>query len=321
MRIHSRGELGARSFTTPPPIVPLSSRDWLINHYPGAGTPPRELEALRRWIENIHMNQRRWRGVGYNYVIDAYGNVGEGAGRDVVGAHSPPHNRDGIGVMYWCSNGITTPEAMHAGVQLRNELNREKGGTPLRIGYHGMDFPTECPGDQIRSWSKKGMPDPLAGTVVIPPLGDPTPISPRGLLDMADIKIIRRAKHVAQHGKWSTVRLNDRGDLTLYTGPGNVIVTVQVQADIPAGASLQGRFYQVNFRKGSETVRVPGTTLPPLMELEATGGQTFGSAVYMDPISAGPEGWSRRLRFELVAWTKNKKPINVPRIEFRVMGE
>lgn len=158
MKIFTRAELGSRPFKSPPAHVSLASRKWFIVHYPGAGTPPKELREYRAWIERIHMDQNGWRGVGYNYFVDAYGKVGEGAGRDVVGAHSPPHNVDGIGVNVWTSNGVPTEAGKRACRALFDELTRQRGGKPLRIGWHGMDYATECPGSVLKKWAAAGMP-------------------------------------------------------------------------------------------------------------------------------------------------------------------
>lgn len=159
MRIITRAEWGARPFRNGPPVVPLSRRRWFIVHYPGAGTPPRNVGDYAKWIERIHMDQNGWRGVGYNFFIGPDGAIAEGCGRDVRGSHSPPHNVDGFGVNIWTSNGVATPESMHAARQLYERLC-DQTGRRLQIGWHGMDFPTECPGPQLRSWAKAGMPDP-----------------------------------------------------------------------------------------------------------------------------------------------------------------
>lgn len=159
MRIITRAEWGARPFRNGPPVVPLSRRRWFIVHYPGAGTPPRNVGDYAKWIERIHMDQNGWRGVGYNYFIGPDGAIAEGCGRDVRGSHSPPHNVDGFGVNIWTSDGVATPESMHAARQLYERLC-DQTGRKLQIGWHGMDYPTECPGPQLRSWSKAGMPDP-----------------------------------------------------------------------------------------------------------------------------------------------------------------
>lgn len=167
MRIISRKDWGARPFRTPAPHVPLSARRWFIVHYPGAGTPPSSARDYAKWIERIHMDQNGWRGVGYNFFVGKNGDVAEGCGRDVRGSHSPPHNYDGIGVNIWTSNGIPTEAGKRAARQLYDELCVQAGRT-LKIGWHGMDYPTACPGPQLRDWAKHGMPvsglsDPGAG--------------------------------------------------------------------------------------------------------------------------------------------------------------
>lgn len=166
MKIITRSQWGARPFRTPAPHVPLSSRTWLIVHYPGAGTPPRDVREYAKWIERIHMDERGWRGSGYNYLIGANGEIAEGCGRDVVGAHSPPHNRDGIGVNVWTSNGQPT-EAGKAACRALYDRLCAQAGRRLQIGWHGMDYPTSCPGPSLRKWAQDGMP-------VAPSTGGPT---------------------------------------------------------------------------------------------------------------------------------------------------
>lgn len=157
MKIITRKEWGARPFRNGPPTVPLSSRREVTIHYPGAGTPPKDAKSYAKWIERIHMDQNGWRGVGYNYFVDAYGNVAEGCGRDVQGAHSPPHNYDGIGVNIWTSNGVPTDAGKRAARELYDLLCKQSG-RKLRIGWHGRDYATACPGPHLIAWCKAGMP-------------------------------------------------------------------------------------------------------------------------------------------------------------------
>ena len=166
MKIYTRAELGSRPFRTPPATVALSRRNEVTIHYWGAGTPPRGLREFRKAIERIHMDERGWRGVGYNYVVAANGDVGEGAGRDIVGAHSPPHNVDGIGVIVWTEKGVPTEAAKRSARELYDQLCRQ-AGRKLRIGWHGRDYPTSCPGPSLRKWAQDGMP-------VAPSTGGPT---------------------------------------------------------------------------------------------------------------------------------------------------
>lgn len=209
MKIITRAEWGARPFRTPAPHVPLSSRQWFIVHYPGAGTPPRDAKSYAKWIERIHMDQNGWRGSGYNFLIDADGNIAEGCGRDVRGSHSPPHNVDGIGVNVWTSNGKPTEAGKRACRELYDELNRQAGRT-LRIGWHGMDYATECPGPALRTWAQAGMPTaPAAGTK--PPQGDE--------IDMATLKELRQIVREEVDRRCGDVVPAPSGSPTIKTNP------------------------------------------------------------------------------------------------------
>lgn len=156
MKIITRKQWGARPFRTPPTRVPLSSRRYFVVHYPGAGTPPKDVMAYAKWIERIHMDQNGWRACGYNYFI-SHGKIAEGCGRDVIGSHSPPRNRDGIGVNIWTSNGRPRDEDLQLARELYDQLCRQ-AGRKLIMSYHGKDYPTECPGPALREWVRDGMP-------------------------------------------------------------------------------------------------------------------------------------------------------------------
>lgn len=175
MRIIKRSEWGARPFRTPAPHVPLCDRRWFIVHYPGLGTPPSDVGDYARWIERIHMDQNGWRGVGYNFFIGEDGDTAEGCGRDVRGSHSPPHNYDGIGVNIWTSQGQPTEAGMRAARELYEQLCDEARRT-LEIGWHGMDYPTACPGPVLQKWAMAGMP--VSG------LGDPGTDNPTDELEL-----------------------------------------------------------------------------------------------------------------------------------------
>lgn len=301
MRIYTRAELGSRPFRTPPATVPLSRRAEVTIHYYGAGTPPRELRAFRKAIEHIHMDQRGWRGVGYNYVVDANGLIGEGAGRDVVGAHSPPHNWDGLGIIVWTENGVPTDAAMVGARRLYDELCRQ-AGRRLEIGWHGRDFATECPGPHLRKWAQAGMP------VSTPPASPGTGAPSEGLFGMSDFKLWQGRTAVAPaSGAWVTVVLDDKGGISLNTEPGQVLAIATIDADIPKGCTLQARFYEVDYKKGEKTVRV---TKPMVaQELLPTSGKTFGPVVFLENVRAKKKGWSRRVRLEIKATGGKKIPV------------
>lgn len=156
MRIMTRSEWGARPFKRPRTRVPITSRRYAVFHYPGAGTPPKNIRDYAKWIERIHMDEKDWSGVGYNFFI-SHGQVAEGCGRDIVGAHSPPRNRDGIGINIWTSNGVPLPGDLDLARDLYEQLCAQ-AGRRLIPWWHGRDHPTACPGPHLIAWVKAGMP-------------------------------------------------------------------------------------------------------------------------------------------------------------------
>lgn len=151
--------------------------------------------------------------------------------------------------------------------------------------------------------------------------GGPTgPSITKGLLDMAGT--IRRHDAVkgtkAQVGKWTMVKLNKDGDVSLAIGPGNVLATVDMSAPIPAGGTLQGRFVVDLFKAGQKTKR--GHSYPVCVELGKTGGSSFGNASLLIHLDDDKDGWSRRLRFEVIAYD-TKSPITLGNAEFRALKE
>jgi len=94
----SRAEWGANEawMTWPPEYAPV---DKLILHHTvsGGGSDP---AAEVRSIYYYHAITRGWGDIGYNYLVDKYGNVYEGryGGPDVVGGHVSSWNEGSLGV-------------------------------------------------------------------------------------------------------------------------------------------------------------------------------------------------------------------------------
>lgn len=125
-------------------------------HYHG-GIPRYDRgNANAKEIERIHLNNG-WAGIGYNFVVGQDGKIREGRGWNLVGAHCPGSNRNGIGV-YVAIGGDQKPTAaaLAAVKALYNEACRLAGRT-LTKSWHGENYPTECPGDNLRTWVKNGM--------------------------------------------------------------------------------------------------------------------------------------------------------------------
>lgn len=171
MRIIPRAEWGARA------PKERSFRTWsqvtdFTPHYSGASE-----NQTPRSIQAYHMDTRGWSDIGYNFLINKRGEIFEGRGFLVVGAHVANHNTPTMGV---CFIGDTpddlTPAAKLAGIWLRAECDRRKRlalgsrARSLLVKVHGdySGASTDCPGSAIRAWTRAGMPVPT-GTTPTPP--------------------------------------------------------------------------------------------------------------------------------------------------------
>lgn len=155
--IISRGTWGARAWNGTPASIPLSRRTEFFVHYDG-GTPiTRTGYSIMRAIEAQHIGQG-WSGVGYNFVVDQQGNIYEGRGWHLQGAHCPNHNVTGIGVQI-AIGGDQKPsdKALAACRALYEEACRLTGRTLAKKG-HKDGFATLCPGKHLYAWVQQGMP-------------------------------------------------------------------------------------------------------------------------------------------------------------------
>ncbi|WP_328736506.1 peptidoglycan-binding protein [Streptomyces bobili] len=157
MNIISRGTWGARAWNSTPASVPLSKRTEFFVHYDGGTPVTRTGYAIMRAIEAGHLAQG-WSGVGYNFVVDQQGNVYEGRGWNLQGAHCPGHNISGLSVQI-AIGGDQKPSgrALAAARALYDEACRKTGRKLSKKG-HKDGFATACPGKHLYAWVQAGMP-------------------------------------------------------------------------------------------------------------------------------------------------------------------
>lgn len=157
MKIISRAAWGAKAWNGTPASVPLSARTEFFVHYDGGAHITRTGYAIMRAIEAEHLGNG-WSGVGYNFVVDQAGNVYEGRGWGLQGAHCPNHNISGIGVQI-AIGGDQEPsaKALAACRALYEEACRKTGRTLAKRG-HRDGIATSCPGTKLYAWVKAGMP-------------------------------------------------------------------------------------------------------------------------------------------------------------------
>ncbi|WP_371604985.1 peptidoglycan-binding protein (plasmid) [Streptomyces sp. NBC_01220] len=155
--IISRSTWGAKPWNGTPSSIPLSQRTEFFVHYDGGSHITRTGYAIMRAIEAEHIGNG-WSGVGYHFVVDQAGNIYEGRGWDLQGAHCPDHNISGIGVQI-AIGGDQEPsaKALAACRALYEEACKKTGRTLAKRG-HKDGFATACPGTKLYAWVKAGMP-------------------------------------------------------------------------------------------------------------------------------------------------------------------
>ena len=72
---------------------------WFVHHSAGDSCYDQEnCMGLVRGIQNFHMDTRGWNDIGYSFLIGGDGNVYEGRGWNVEGAHTKSFNDQGYGI-------------------------------------------------------------------------------------------------------------------------------------------------------------------------------------------------------------------------------
>lgn len=156
MKIIPRTEWGAKR--TPRAPRPIQRVTGFYVHYHG-GPPPTGVGVwVPRNIEAIHLANGWNNGVGYHFMVDQAGTIYEGRGWDNIGAHSPPHNTDGLGVYVAIGGDQKPTDAALASVRALYDEACKKTGRTLYKRWHGYDYPTACPGPHLIAWVKAGMP-------------------------------------------------------------------------------------------------------------------------------------------------------------------
>ncbi|KAL0105404.1 hypothetical protein PUN28_016803 [Cardiocondyla obscurior] len=151
-RIVSREEWGAReriSFE----VLPVTPTPYVVIHHGGIRNYCRDEEAcsvIVRSYQNLHMDDRGWWDIGYNFLIGEDGNAYEGRGWDYTGAHSPGYNTQSIGICILGDFSDFLPNA--DALKTLNELiARGVALGKIKKDYnvigHRQARDTECPGE------------------------------------------------------------------------------------------------------------------------------------------------------------------------------
>ncbi|CAH1232406.1 PGLYRP1 [Branchiostoma lanceolatum] len=112
-------------------------------------------------IQEEHMD-KNWDDIGYNFLIDGYGNVYEGRGWDNKGAHTPCCNSIAIGINFlgYFEDDLPTSAALEAG---KNLIACGVAMGKIRSGYDmnchsdlgASSGNTDCPGAALCGYARR----------------------------------------------------------------------------------------------------------------------------------------------------------------------
>jgi hypothetical protein len=126
----------------------------VIHHTTGSSQSP--WDRVRQH-DRYHVVTRGWRSIAYNWLVSGEtGEVFEGRGWH-RGAATKSHNHNTVSVSYIGSGDDLTEVGKEAILNVIGEM-REKYGDHLWVKCHRDFGTTYCPGDQLATWIKAGMP-------------------------------------------------------------------------------------------------------------------------------------------------------------------
>ncbi|WP_327088525.1 N-acetylmuramoyl-L-alanine amidase [Nonomuraea sp. NBC_01738] len=176
MAMITRAEWDARK---PKHLNRISTTRGVKVHYVGGRVDARLLTEhdrcldLMKQIQGWHMDGNGWSDFAYSYAVCPHGSILEGRGPHVlVAANGPGLNQAHYAVLGMVgSTGLVEPtDDMLVGILEAIKILRERGGAGREIKGHRDGYSTDCPGEALYAWVRKGCPRP--GTT-------PKPVDPK----------------------------------------------------------------------------------------------------------------------------------------------
>jgi N-acetylmuramoyl-L-alanine amidase len=286
----------------------------VVHHTAGRSpSSPEESAAIVRAIQAYHVKGNGWDDIGYNALVDDFGQVFEGRrgglDRNVVGAHALGFNKGSVGVALLGAYGRESPTdaARRALVDFLAWRLDVAHVDPLSlVGYpsdgtlrnlravsgHRDVNATACPGALLYEEL-----DAVAGTAArtgLPKLYEPTAEGPVA-------GVVRFGARLSEPRNWSvTVTGPDGAAVARGRGSGGIVAWAW-----EAGSASPGRY--------SYAIEAGGGVLPATGSLEIGGP---GSAAPVGPPPARPGSIPRRIprwAWELKTWQTSPKATRGPR--------
>lgn len=164
MNIVTRDEWGALPAKKRNPFSQFVD-GFVVHHTTGQHLGRDDSPAWVRAIQRYHMS-KGWSDIGYHFLVDQFGNVFEGRGWGVTGAHASGRNGDTIGVAFLGDGSGQVPDVVFKTLEDVYEAACEKYGTDLTLMGHRDVGTTACPGDRLYAWVE-GSVDAPSGTPIL----------------------------------------------------------------------------------------------------------------------------------------------------------
>ncbi|XP_037949219.1 peptidoglycan-recognition protein SC2-like [Teleopsis dalmanni] len=113
-----------------------------------------------RNMQSYHMDSLGWADIGYNYGIGADGNIYEGRGAGVMGAHATNWNSKSYGIMFigdYNNYKPTATQIAKAKELIAYLVSKGYVSSSYTVYGHRQVGSTECPGNnlynEIKTWA------------------------------------------------------------------------------------------------------------------------------------------------------------------------
>jgi hypothetical protein len=162
----------------------LDSTKGVKVHYTGGRVDPAIVSdhsrcvALVRSIQGYHMDGNGWVDIGYSFVCCPHRKVFEGRGL----YHLPAANGPGLNAGHYAVLGLVgnsglvqPPDLILHGILDAVQYARDHGRAGKEIKGHRDGYATDCPGDPLYTWVRRGAPRPGGGNGAPEPSAPPFP--------------------------------------------------------------------------------------------------------------------------------------------------
>ncbi|CAD7092428.1 unnamed protein product [Hermetia illucens] len=110
--------------------------------------------AAMQYIQDLHMDQNGWGDIGYSFAVGGDGEIYEGRGWNVVGAHAPGYNSKSVGIVFIGDYRTDLPsfKMLKAAVDfIAAGVTTGLIAPDYKLIGHRQAKATECPGDRLFS--------------------------------------------------------------------------------------------------------------------------------------------------------------------------